>query len=74
MITFLGITMSYEVAILLASFLISEVLPFLPNKYNGLAQSLVELLGKVKLRKAPDQRIEILLDRLEDLENKLDKK
>jgi hypothetical protein len=65
--------MSYEVALLLLAFVIDEILPFIPNKYNGLAQSALELLSKVRLRKDPDNRIEILIDKIEKLTNEIEK-
>jgi hypothetical protein len=67
MITFMGITMTYEVALFMASLLVTEVLPFLPGKYNGIAQSFVRLLGKVKLNQR-DGRIDLIIDRLDRIQ------
>jgi hypothetical protein len=72
MIEIFGVAVSYEVAILLSVFLVDEILPFLPMKYNGLAHGLVRLLTKVHIRPGRDERIELVLRRLDELKYEVD--
>lgn len=71
MIELLGLTLSGEAIIALGvAFLVDEVLPFLPTKYNGIAHAIITGIKRTKIGKP--SKLDEKLDRVLNLMEKWD--